>query len=292
MDSKFLDSLIVHANDIYDNIHKNSNILQELLNIECINYNISIDEIKNSKNNFIDNMTIFIDYLKNISFLEIDDYTMDQLINILSNSQLEIFKLKNLYNKNINTFLRDTEKEMYECIKNKLNDTYTYNKIEYYTDIYKNDTIMEFFYNVNNVNNLTTNKPDDQTYNQQDNQTDNQPDNQQDNNKIDFNNEEFTKIIKSICDKYDVTYIELEELYYTLWNKDVKLYEFKNNKTFDYIYVYFDLYNRDDKTEKLNLFKIDKNNKKICINFNFEKDISESEHKTLSELIEFIISNL
>lgn len=276
LNSDFLDKLLESANNIYDDIHKNSNILQELLNVECIDYNISVDEIVNIKNNFIDNMTIFIDYLKNISFTEIDDFNMGQLVDILSNPQLEIFKLKNLYNKNINIFLRDTEKEMYEFVKDKLNDTFTYNKINYYVEIFKNEIVSEFFYNINNFNNEIYNKDI----------------NDNDDKIIDFNFDELDKIIQNIINKYDISYTELEELSYTLWNKEVKLYEFKNNKTFDYVYLYFDLYKREDKTEKLNLIKLDKKNRKMCINFNFENKITESEYKTLSELIEFILSNL
>ena len=39
----------------------------------------------------------------------------------------------------------------------------------------------------------------------------------------------------------------LSELDYTLWNENVLLYEIENKKNNDFIYLYLDLFNREDK---------------------------------------------
>ena len=78
-----LSDLIQQSEEMYDELHKNSNILNEILNIECINYNITENDIILIKINFIENIKIFSQFLNNLSFSEIDEYIFEQLIDIL-----------------------------------------------------------------------------------------------------------------------------------------------------------------------------------------------------------------
>lgn len=271
-----LSDLIQQSEEMYDELHKNSNILNEILNIECINYNITENDIILIKINFIENIKIFSQFLNNLSFSEIDEYIFEQLIDILKDLRLNVFDIKKLYSAEIQNNLESSEYEMYKtCI-----ELFQFNrkKIEFYNDFYDNIYIKKFvnklnyYESIQSIQSIQINKENniiktDINETEELNQL-----NQLHNNILSYNSDK-------------ITIIELSDLYYTLWNKNVLLYEFKNNINFRFIYVYFDIFNRVDKKETERI--INMNNLKtfvICLNSYDENKLN----KYISELTNLI----
>jgi hypothetical protein len=274
-DLNILNQIEKSAGELYDEIHKVNNVLSGLLNIDCTNYKmITTTYIDNVKQNFIDNFDIFISNLTTIYFADLEEYSFDQLIEILSSNDLEIFKLKNLLSKDLNYCLANTEKEIYEYSLNKLKETYTMNKITFYQDIYNNPIIKNF---INNINNLPV--VDDE------NISDNQTILAYQNNNLSIDDIKIENIIKEICETNNLEYSHLTEMKYTLWDDKIELYEIKNIKTCAFIYVYFDLFKRQDKNEKNNLIYFDNKLKKICICYNFDDSMMNKEYDEIKDII-------
>ncbi len=267
------------AGELYDEIHKVSNVLSGLLNIDCTNYNmITIDFINNVKKNFIDNFDIFISNLETLYFGDLEEYSFDQFIDILSSNDLEIFKLKNLLTKELNDHLYNTEKEIYKYFNKKIEDTYSINKFTFYQEIYKNP-IIENFLNMLKKYQDTENSNFDSIF----------VNKNYDNKVIIFDQNELENIIKNICEQNNLEYNNLTEMKYTLWNEKVQLYEIKNKKTYDFIYVYFDLFKREDKIEKSNIIYFDNKLRKVCVCYNFDDLINDKEYTEIKNMIYNII---
>jgi hypothetical protein len=268
------------AVELYDEIHKVNNVLSGLLNIDCTNYNmITIEYINKIKDNFIDNFDIFVSNLETIYFADLGEYSVDQLIQILSSNDLEIFKLKHLLTKELNEHLSNTEKELYEYSYNKLINTYTMNKITFYQDIYNNPIIKDFLNKINNIEKIYQQIDNNISYEEYNNN----------NNTVNFDENELENLIKNICDINNLEYSNLTEMKYTLWNDKVQLYEIKNKKTYDFLYIYFDLYKREDKIEKENILYFDTKLKKICICYNFNNLLTDKEYNEFKNIIYNII---
>ncbi len=266
------------AGELYDEIHKVSNVLSGLLNIDCTNYNlITIEYINQVKKKFIENFDIFISNLETINFADLEEYSVDQFIQILSSNDLEIFKLKHLLTIELNEHLINTEKELYEYSYNKFINTYTMNKITFYQDIYNNPIIKDFLNKINNFEKIDKKIDNNISYEEYDNNT------------INFDENELEKLMKNICDMNNLEYSNLTEMKYTLWNDRVQLYEIKNKKTYDFLYIYFDLYKRKDKTEKENIIYFDTKLRKICICYNFNDFLNDKEYNEVKNIIYNII---
>jgi hypothetical protein len=316
-DLGILNDIEKSAGDLYDEIHKVNNILSGLLNIDCTNYkNITKEYINDVKNKFIDNLDIFILNLATLYFADLEEYSLDQLIEILKSNDMEIFKLKNLLTEDLNIYLANTEKEIYEYSLNQLKNTFTINKITFYQDIYNNPIIKDFLNKINNFNHLELNSYNSKINDNKDNDNDNNNNNKdkdndnkdndnkdndnndnkdndnndnKDNKTLQFNNFELEKLAKNICDINNLEYSNLMEMKYTLWDDKIELYELKNKKTLDFLYVYFDLFKRDNKIEKDNLIYFDNKSKKICICYHFDDLINNKEYNELKNMLTNII---
>ncbi len=274
-DLSILNQIEKNAGELYDEIHKVNNVLSGLLNIDCTDYSvITTKYIDNIKQNFIDNFNIFVSNLETLYFSDLEEYSLDQLIEILKSNDLEMFKLKNLMIKEINDYLYNVEKEIYKYLYDKLTETYTINKITFYQDIYKNPIIENFLNTLNSFQNEEQLNFDSIFINKKyDSKT-----------KL-FDENELENLIKNICDQHNVEYSNLTEMKYTLWNNKVELYEFKNKKTCDFLYIYFDLFNREDKIEKKHIIYIDNKLRKICICKYFDEFINDEEYIEIKNII-------
>jgi hypothetical protein len=267
MDSELIKDILKQATDLYEEIYKNSNDISCLLNIDCINFNKNETEINLLKNIFCDNIDLFIIYLTSVSFSDITESTFNQLSDILKSDILSIIDIKNLYCNEKRDFLNKIEKEIYLYCYDKFNETYTYNKLEFFNEFnnftYLNNFIEKMkFHNENrnneleqyNFNYIENNKPDD-----------------------DIKNEEIENIINQYnSDKLFI--LKIEDMEYTFWNKNVLLYKFTDIKTRDYKYIYFDLFKRKDKNQKDSIIKFN-NNKGfiICLNsYNISDKLKKS----------------
>jgi hypothetical protein len=263
-----LENLIKQSENMFDELHKNSNILSEMLHIECIDYNIKENDIEMIKNNFIENIKIFSYFLNDLSFSEIDEYSFEQLIDILKDLRLNVFDIKKLYPAQIQDSLEKLEHEMYKtCI-----ELFQFNrkKIEFYDDFYENIYIKNFIEKLNYHETVEIDKIKIDEI-------------KIDEIQIDKLEQVRNDILSHNTDK--ISTIELSDLYYTLWDKNVLLYEFKNNINFHFIYVYFDIFNRVDKKETERIIKM--NNKKtfvICLN-SYDKDKLNNYISELKNLI-------
>ena len=99
------------------------------------------------------------------------------------------------------------------------------------------------------------------------------------------NIEKLSLRIKEICELNNLEYSHLTEMKYTLWDDKIELYEIKNKKTCAFIYVYFDLFKRQDKNEKNNIIYFDNKLKKICICYNFYELIGIKEYNEIKDMI-------
>ncbi len=274
-DLSILNQIEKNAEELYDEIHKVNNVLSGLLNIDCTDYSvITTKYIDNIKQNFIDNFNIFVSNLETLYFSDLEEYSLDQLIEILKSNDLEMFKLKNLMTKEINDYLYNVEKEIYKYLYDKLTETYTINKITFYQDIYKNPIIENFLNTLNSFQNEEQSNFDSIFINKKyDSKT-----------KL-FDENELENLIKNICDQHNIEYSNLTEMKYTLWNNKVELYEFKNKKTCNFLYIYFDLFNREDKIEKKHIIYIDNKLRKICICKYFDEFINDEEYIEIKNII-------
>jgi hypothetical protein len=268
MNSNILKNIL---NDIYKNgeeINRNSNMISELLNIECFNYNITETEIDEIKDIFIDNINLYVDYLQQILFTEINELSSYQLVDILKWNKLSIFTIKYLYNINIQTKLIETEKEMYKYCVDIFNDITLYNKMKFINEFYGNKYTNKFLNEIINKENDI----DDIKYNDKDTK---------------YNNNDIKNIIENY-NRDNINIIELDELKYTLWNENVLLYEFRNKNTYDYVYIYFDLLSRKNKNETDKIIEMEIE-KKYCICMNISDII---EYDMLEKYIDKIIENI
>jgi hypothetical protein len=283
MDSEILKNLLKQASELYDEIYKNSNEISCLLDIDCIDFNKIYNDIDILKNIFFQNIDSFIMYLSEVLFNNIENETFDQLDDILKSDILTIINIKNLYSSEKRIKLDKIEKEIYLYCFNKFNETFTYNKLEFYNEFFDksyniNNFIEKMKYYSENVNNNIDNG--DNVDNNVDN-VDN-VDNDDNINNDNINLEDIKNIIKQYNSEH-LLVTEIEDLKYTLWDKDVLLYKFTDIKTKDYKYIYFDLFKRKDKCQKDSIIKF--NNNKIyviCLN---SIDIFTS----LKKCIDFII---
>ena len=106
---------------------------------------------------------------------------------------------------------------------------------------------------------------------------------------IDFNKGILENIVKDLCVINTYTHTILYELNYTLWNESVELYEIIHGDTKEYKYIYFDLYKREDKSEKNNLILLNNTSKKNCIVFNFKDKISNTDLNNLKNILTQIL---
>jgi hypothetical protein len=275
-----VDKVLEIANNIYEKIYENSNILTEMLNIDCTNYFIdNYEKIDIIKNNFINKIKFYFNYIKNIEYEYLNYSHLAQLIEILTNNDLEIFKLKNMYTKNINEYLSNTEKEMYINIYNMIDDN-TLIKIKYYINIDVDETIKSIINNflskIEYIKNNNIYFLFDDNIDNTDNIDNIKSENLENIENIEKleNIDNIEEIVKSVSDKYELIYNNLSELKYTLWNENVILYEIRGKTK--YIYIYIDLYKRKDKNEQLDIIKLDNFDKKYCINFNYENNFDKN----------------
>jgi hypothetical protein len=274
-DLSILDNIEKSAGELYDEIHKVNNVLSGLLNVDCTNYkNITKEYIDTIKENFIDNFDIFVSNLTMTYFADLGEYSLDQLIEILKSNDLEIFKLKNLLSNDLNHYLTKVEKEIYEYSLNKLTETFTMNKIKFYQDIYNNPIIQQFLNRINNTDNTENIHKLELPLGTK---------------TIVLDQSIIENLINDICNQYNLEYSHLTEMKYTLWDDKIELYEIKNKKTLDFIYIYFDLFKREHKNEKNNIIYFDNKLKKICLCYYFDELISEQEYNQIKDTIHNLI---
>lgn len=271
MDSELLKNILKQATDLYDEIYKNSNEISCLLNIDCIQFNKNEMEINSMKNIFFENIDSFIIYLTSIGFSDISESTFEQLSDILKSDILSMINIKNLYPNEKRELLNKIEKEIYLYCYDKFNETFTYNKLEFFNEfndfIYLNNFIEKMKYHNENRDNK-----------EQHNQNLIQNNEQED----DIKNEDIYNIINQYnSDKLFVS--KIEDLEYTMWNENVMLYKFTDIKTRDYKYIYMDLFKRKDKNQKDSIIKLN-NNKGfvICLN---SHNISDKLKKSIENLL-------
>lgn len=270
-----LDKLINDAENMMNDINKNrSNIDDILLNeLYCFS-NITLDKIENIKKNHIENMNIFLNYHSISSIFDINDTSFDQLNDILNDNNLQLFKIKKLMKKDIQSYLIDTEKNIINEIKNTLNNLNMIDKIEFYYEIYKNDNVKEYFNMIQNKN-----QSEDMINNDFINFVD-----------FNINYEEFeqifSNILENINEKLNYKKIDSNDMF---WDENVILYKFFNTKTYEYIYIYFDLFKRKDKIESKKIIKLKDNI--YCINTHYT-NLSDINLENLKNYIDVIIRQL
>ena len=263
-----LDKIIDDAEKLFVDINKNNSDMDDILLNDLYNFhNITIDKIDNFKNNHIENMDIFLNYHSITSIVDINNTTYEQLNDILNDNNLQLLKIKRLMRADIQEYLINTEKDIVNKIKDILNELGMINKLEFYYEIYKNNNVKEYFQMIQNYNNsedifLSSNTE-----------------------FINITNEDFDLFINSVLEDKNISFkkIEIDNMH---WDNNVFLYKFYNKKTYEYTYIYFDIFTRKDKTESKNIIKLKSNI--YCIN-EYNKNLSNVNINKLYNSISKII---
>jgi len=271
-----LDKLINDAENMMNDINKNQSDIDDILlnDLYCFS-NITLDKIENIKKNHVENMNIFLNYHSISSIFDINDTSFEQLNDILDDNNLQLFKIKKLMKKDIQTYLIESENFIKNEIKNTLKNLNMIDKIEFYYEIYKNENVKEYF-------NMILDK----------NQSTDIMNNEENNFSIinQINNEEIDELINNILENINenINYkkINSPDMY---WDDTVFLYKFFNVKTYEYIYIYFDLFKRKDKIESNNIIKLKKNI--YCINTHCT-NLNDINIKNIENYIDIIIKQL
>ena len=231
-----------------------------------------------------------------MNFTDINPDSISQLTDILSSDNLEIFKLKNLLSSELNEYIFKIERGMYRYVFEILNENNRYNKIDFFAELYKDINVVNFLNIIKNIEKdqliIVDTVVEDKVDAVVDDKVDAVVVDKVDAVVAVIDDKVLENLVNELANLFDLEHNLLDEMDYTFWHQDIQLYEFKNKKTYNYLYLYFDLFKREDKTETLNLIRLDTKNKKVCICYNFSDKISESEFEKLKENIVDIIENI
>ena len=262
-----LDEIIRRTEELNNELNKNLSDFNEIFNDDLYNYrNISITDIDKIKQTFLEDITYYFEYsqLNNIfDYINNSNNTQDeqQLIHILNEDNYNIFKLKRLFNVDIQKYLIDIDnqlkKEFYTLFErlNIFDLKYSNNVINDFINDVNNDVFNDVFNDVNNVN-------------------------------IDDIINKINEIFENIKGDNNIDYKFIDDKT-KIWNDSVIIYKIINIKTYEYKIVYFDLFKRKNKTETNTIIKLSKNN--LCINKNYEY-IKDNQILELKNLIINIIN--
>jgi hypothetical protein len=265
-----LDKIITEAENMYDDIVKNKSEFDDLYHFSLYNFSdITKEKIDNIKDRHIENVKYFLNYISLIDIFDNNNLIYEQFNDILSDDELQIFKIKNLLDDDISEYINKTEQEIIDEINNTINDLNIIDKIVFYCDIYNNKLVKEY---INLIKNNNIN-----------------------NNKI-INNESEQINSDNIC-SYDLSKIDelmgsfknddlnILKIDTNTWNDNVVLYRFQDKK-YNNIYIYFDIFYRDTKKEQTDIIKL--KNLTYCINKYYNK-LEDNEIENIKKLIQTII---
>jgi hypothetical protein len=266
-----LDKIINDAEKMLVDINKNNLDMDDILLNDLYDFsNITFDKIDLITQNHIENMKIFLNYHSLISIFDVNDTSFEQLNDILNDNNLQLFKIKKLMKKDIQEYLIKSEKEIINEINSTLSDLNMIDKIQFYYEIYKNDAVKEYFEMIQNKNELTVLTVSNE-YEKID--------------KIKIE-EIFDSLIHKLNENIDFRKIEI---YNMSWDNSIFLYKFFNKKTYKYVYIYFDLFKREDKSDIKNIIKLKSNI--YCINEHFTS-LNDNNIKKIEDYINKIILQL
>jgi hypothetical protein len=246
------DKLDLNISDIVLNISNQITNLTSMLDMSTnmlINYtsddliclnDINIERIDNIKYDFINEIRFFIENLtqKINNGDDIDKYIMSELHDILTNQELSILRLDNLLTSDINNYLKETKN-----IINKFVNTII--------DEYKIRDIISNYYNQNNDISIKNfmNQIENNLFPSGDIKIDIIDLNMDIQNKTDFENNLKNRYI-------DIEITENTDNIFK-WNNDIILYEINNSDNTKKIYIYLDLFKREEKIEKNQILDLD-----------------------------------
>jgi len=270
-----LDEIIRRTEELNNELNKNLSDFNEIFNDDLYNYrNISITDIDKIKQTFLEDITYYFEYsqLNNIfDYINNSNNTQDeqQLIHILNEDNYNIFKLKRLFNVDIQKYLIDIDNQL---------------KKEFYT-LFERLNIFDLKYS-NNVINDFINDVNNDVFNDVFNDVNNDVFNDVNNVNIDDIINKINEIFENIKGDNNIDYKFIDDKT-KIWNDSVIIYKIINIKTYEYKIVYFDLFKRKNKTETNTIIKLSKNN--LCINKNYEY-IKDNQILELKNLIINIIN--
>jgi hypothetical protein len=268
-----LEKLINDAEKMMIDINKNKSDIDDILMNELYNFsNTTNDKIDFIKKNHIENMNIFLNYHSLSSIFDVNDTSFEQLNDILNDNNLQIFKIKKLMKKDIQTYLINSEKDIINEINITLSDLNMIDKINFYYELFKNDNVKEYFDMIQNKN-----QSEDII-------------NNENNEIVKIKDEEvetlFDNIFSNINKNINYKKIDSINMY---WDENIILYKFFNTITYKYIYIYFDLFKRKDKIESKNIIRLKENI--YCINTNY-MNLNDINIENLENYVDVIITQL
>jgi hypothetical protein len=277
-----LDEIIRKAEELNNDLNKNLSDFNEIFNDDLYNYrNISITDIDKIKQTFLEDITYYFEYsqLNNIfDYINNSNNNLNntqdeqQLINILNEDNYNIFKLKRLFDVDIQKYLIDIDNQIKK-------EFYTlFERLNIFDIKYSNNVINDFINDIKNHDNNDNNDNNDVN-------VDVDVDVNVDVNVDDIINK-INEIFEIIKDDNNIDYKFIDNKT-TIWNDSVIIYKIINIKTYEYKIVYFDLFKRKNKTETNTIIKLSKNN--LCINKNYEY-IKDNQILELKNLIINIIN--
>ena len=266
--SGILDNIINDATNIEKEIAESTKYIHNLLGYDNQNdvnddndlleyMNITSERIEIISMTYLENIQMLCNRLKFINNDEIDDeiddYTINELKNLIYLPEITIFRLKHLLTTELNEQLKNTENTLKKFINNFIIDYDLEDKINILIekDIFFSHILFRYEYST--------------------------PINYVINPNSDIQIEDIDKFIDKFIDKLFDKYVNIQiiknfdEKY--KWTENVLLYELKSNN--NKFYIYIDLYKNCN-----DIINLDFNNKIFCI---------VSDINNLSKLIDIVI---
>jgi hypothetical protein len=234
--SATLENILSEAKSISLQLSESNNIASNYLSEDLIEYKIlDHEKINTLMIMYMDNLNIFCQELNNISMKKLthlSEYNIQNLKNILDIPELTIFRLKILYNKDLNNHLFETEIMLKNYVSTLIDDNIDItDKIDY---LIKKDNFFEHvLFKYDEIINIDIDKDIDK-YKDKINRFD------------DINIDKFDNnfIINKLQQYYDNLIIVENTNNILKWNDDIIIYEISTVDCKNKIFIYLDLLER------------------------------------------------
>ena len=274
--SSTIENILSEAKSMSLQLSESNNIASNYLSEDLLEYKtVDSEKLNTIMIIYMDNLNMFCQELENISMdklKQLSEYNMNNLKDMLDIPELTIFRLKNLYDKDLNDQLIEIESMLKNYVHTLIDDNMDIqDKIDYL--LQKDNFFKHVLLKYDETINIDIYDNDDNDNNMSE--------------KFDNNN-----IINKLQQKYDNLIIVENTNNILKWNDDILIYEISTVDCKKKIFIYLDLFERENKeiNKKENkIITLDFYNKIYCI---IQNNINDNINniKNLLNTIEYIIN--
>jgi hypothetical protein len=266
--SSVLDNIVAGVNDIGVNLDCTYNIVSNYMAYDLLEYKfISSESISYVYSVVLEKYNIFFEQLQYIDINKINKMLIKDFKDLIYIPEINIFRLKNNLNEELNEILLNTELNIKEFIENTIEIYNICDKINYIISQDKHFEHILFKYNyvVEYINNNNINNPNDYL---------------NDNIKC------YKNQLLDFLQKDDKLVVIENTNENNKWNDDVTIIEISNLVCDKKIFIYLDL--EKNKNKKSQIINLDINNKIYLITNN--DDITNNYYVYIIDFIRYLIN--